>query len=250
MRLECFKVTPYAPELRPAQGRRDWMDAAHDRAPYRCLPLIMANSSGWELRLPCDVGVEWNGKADKRAIRVSGYHPHWPVFGNVTSHFGAGIVTFQTGYLFRTPPGWAVWATGAPNAPKDGIAPLTGLIETDWLPFTFTMNWKFTRPGAVEFKKDEPFCFLTLVEHGKLEDVEPVIRDLGTEPSLRDEYDAWSRSRAEFNEKLDMKDPDAVRRSWQRFYTRGETSSGSAAPEGGHATRRRLAEPRDETGRN
>src|SRR5690606_17840867 len=102
MRLDCFKLMPYAPELRPARRERDWMDAADERAPYRCLPLAMANSSGWELVLPCDVGIEWNGKADKRAIRVSGYHPHWPVFANVSSHFGHGIVTFQTGYLFRT----------------------------------------------------------------------------------------------------------------------------------------------------
>jgi len=246
MRLDCFKLTPHAPELRPARGRRDWMDSAQDRVPYRCLPLVMANSSGWELRLPCDIGIEWNGKADKRAIRISGYDPHWPVFSNVTSHFGYGIVTFQTSYLFRTPPGWAVWAMGPPNEPKEGIAPLTGLIETDWLPFSFTMNWKFTRPGVVEFRKDEVFCFITLVEHRRLEAVEPVIRSLDSDPALRDEYNAWARSRAEFNEKLDTRDPDAMRQSWQRFYTRGESASGASAPEG-HATRRRLAEPRNES---
>ncbi len=245
MRLDCFKLQDHAPELRPARGRRDWMDAAVDRVPYRCLPLSMANSSGWELTLPADVKIEWNGKDDKRAVKVFGYHPHWPVFANVTSHFGYGIVTFQTGYLFRTPPGWAVWASGPPNAPKDGIAPLTGLIETDWLPFSFTMNWKFTRPGAVEFKAGEAFCFITLAEHKALESVEPVIRSLDSDPALRDEYQAWSRSRTEFNAKLDVADPDALRQSWQRFYTRGESATGGAAPEG-HATKRRLAEPKSE----
>ena len=58
----------------------------------------------------------------------------------VISHFGSGVLTFHAGYLFRTPPGWAVWARGAPNTVKDGIVPLDGLVETDWLPFTFTMN--------------------------------------------------------------------------------------------------------------
>jgi hypothetical protein len=41
------------------------------------------------------------------------------------------------------------------NSPKDGIAPLTGVIETDWLPYPFTMNWQMTRPGSVRFDKDE-----------------------------------------------------------------------------------------------
>ena len=35
--------------------------------------------------------------------------------------------------------------TGPFNQPKDAIQPLTAIVETDWAPFTFTMNWKFTR---------------------------------------------------------------------------------------------------------
>ena len=38
------------------------------------------------------------------------------------------------------------------------MQPLVGLIETDWLPFPFTMNWVFTRPGRVRLEKGEPFC--------------------------------------------------------------------------------------------
>ena len=66
------------------------------------------------------------------------------------SHFSHGIITFHPGYLFRTPEGWSMWAGGAPNHVKDGIQPLAGLVETDWLPFPFTMNWVFTRPGPGE----------------------------------------------------------------------------------------------------
>ncbi|NDG04180.1 MAG: hypothetical protein EB121_02330 [Alphaproteobacteria bacterium] len=46
-------------------------------------------------------------------------------------------------------------ARGAPNSAKHGIAPLDGLIETDWLPFGFTMNWRFTAPGQVTFERDD-----------------------------------------------------------------------------------------------
>ena len=60
-----------------------------------------------------------------------------------------GVVTFHPGYLFRTPDGWSMHGHAAPpNHVKDGIQPLVGLVETDWLPFPFTMNWIFTRPGT------------------------------------------------------------------------------------------------------
>src|SRR5262245_59488229 len=68
------------------------------------------------------------------------------------SHFGNGVLTFPVGYLFRTDPGVAVWARGIPNYAKDGIVALDGVIETDWLCFTFTMNWQCTRPGLVVFE--------------------------------------------------------------------------------------------------
>jgi hypothetical protein len=58
----------------------------------------------------------------------------------VAPHFGHGVLTFTTGYMFRTSPGWALWARGSPNAFKDRIVPLEGVVETDWLPFPFTMN--------------------------------------------------------------------------------------------------------------
>ena len=61
--------------------------------------------------------------------------------------------------LFRTEPGYDLMVQG-PDQPAQGwIAPLTGIIETDWAPYTFTMNWMFTRPGqVVRFEAGEPFC--------------------------------------------------------------------------------------------
>lgn len=65
--------------------------------------------------------------------------------------------------------------SGVPNLAKDGIAPLEGVVETDWLSFTFTMNWIFTRPGRVRFEADEPFCFITPVNYRAIEAFEPTI---------------------------------------------------------------------------
>ena len=226
MRLQCYRVRPDAPPLTPAVARREWMDRSNDRFAYRCLPLTMANASGWELRLPADVRMSWNGKADRRAIEISGHDPSWPVRLFVQSHFGEGVVTFVTGYLFKTPPGVGCWVSGPPNEAKDGIAPLTGLVETDWLPFPFTMNWRFTRPGEVVFRKGEVFCFLTLLEHGRLEGVTPEVAALEDAPELKAEYDAWTASREAFNRSLEAGEPEAVKERWQRFYMQGRPRRG------------------------
>ena len=92
-------------------------------------------------------------------IKFTPDHP-FPEFQDfVKSHFSHGIITFHPGYLFRTPEGWSMWAGGPPNHVKDGVQPLAGLVETDWLPFPFTMNWVFTRPGRVKFAQGRAVLF-------------------------------------------------------------------------------------------
>ena len=77
--------------------------------------------------------------------------------------------------------------------PKDGIGPLEGVIETDWLPFTFTMNWQFTRPGRVVFEKGEPFCFITPIAYHSLEQVTPEIVPIAAAPEVAAEYEAYAK---------------------------------------------------------
>ena len=57
MRLECYKIYDTAPEIVPGRSDRAWMDAFVDRHPYRCLPLTMANATGWEILCPIDIKV-------------------------------------------------------------------------------------------------------------------------------------------------------------------------------------------------
>jgi hypothetical protein len=243
MRLDCYKIHEYAPEIVPGSQRRAWMDAFMDRHPYRCLPLTMANSSGWEILCPVGLTIEWNGGLMEDAITITG-DEQWPPVKNVAdSHFRRGIVTFHTGHLFRTPPGWAVWAMGPPNEPKDGIYPLSGLVETDWLPFPFTMNWQMTRPGKVRFEKGEPFCFFTLIEDRKLEEVQPSLRLLASNAPLEQEYKVWAESRGDFNKRLANKEDQAMKDRWQRHYMRGDNvATGDKSDT--HVTKRKLKTPK------
>ncbi|MGD9708572.1 MAG: DUF6065 family protein [Halothiobacillaceae bacterium] len=230
--------------LRPAPLKRDWMEQTPDRFAYRCLPLNIANTIGWELLNPVGFEAIWSGGDDKDAIRITpdeAGHPRLAV-----SHFGSGILTFHIPLLFRTPPGIQIMATGPINAPKDGIAPLAGVVETDWLPFTFTMNWKFTRADQpVRFEAGEPIAAIIPLMVGLLEHMSPRILDMHEEPGLADRFRAWTKARNTFIARLAERDPEAVKEGWQRHYFQGTDLDG-AKVRAEHRTKVSLRPFRDE----
>ena len=243
MKLECFPLVSHPPDLVPGRPQRDWMEMFDDRHPYRCLPMTMANTTGWELLCPMGFTVEWNGGKQIQDITFIPDSPHPDFHTFALSHFAHGVVTFPTGYMFRTPPGWSILCGGAPNHIKHGIQPLVGLIETHWLPFPFAMNWRFTSPGEVRFEKGEPFCFITVIEDKKIEEFDAVYRSLDAEPDLKAQYEAWKRTRTQFNARLFRGDPDAKRAAWQRFYFRGELPDEIEDKPIDHVNKRRLKPP-------
>jgi hypothetical protein len=220
------------------------MERTGNRFAYRCTPLTMANSTGWELLCPSTIEATWNGGAALVDLTVEYDGKVSSETDFAQSHFGNGILSFHPGYLFRTDPEWAVWCRGAPNHPKDGICALDGLIETDWLPFTFTMNWLFTRPGTIRFEKGEPFCFVVPVLHNELEEIRPTILPLSANPELAAETAAWGAARQEFNQRLGAQEPMAIRQRWQRFYLTGKSPRGQLAPDS-HRTKRKMSPPVD-----
>jgi hypothetical protein len=189
--LHRYREYPDPPPIVPGRPDRAWMDATTERFAYRCTPLPIANSSGWELTLPMSFIATWNGGRDLADVQIKSLDGDARLPTVVGSVFGHGVLTFHPGYHFRTSPGWALWVRGAPNTLKDGVVALEGLVETDWLPFTFTMNWRFTRPTTVRFDKGEAFCFLVMTPHGMLDEVQPVVCDIS--PTTRRSRRATTR---------------------------------------------------------
>ena len=157
------------------------------------------------------------------------------------SHFGCGILTFHLHALFRTDPGYDLMVGGPLNHLKDGIQPLSGVVETDWLPFTFTMNWRFTRKMTpVAFERNEPFCMIYPLKRGLLEETEPEIRSLNQNKELSDAFNEFSNDRRNFIRDLKIQGSSAQSQKWQKDYFRGSTPSGSAPSS--HRTKLRLKE--------
>ncbi|MDH3733937.1 MAG: DUF6065 family protein, partial [Gemmatimonadota bacterium] len=50
--LTAYELVEEPLEIVVADQRRTWMDELPDRFAYRCLPLLIANQSGWDLLCP------------------------------------------------------------------------------------------------------------------------------------------------------------------------------------------------------
>lgn len=236
LKITAFEVVEQPMPIRTAQRARAWIEDLPDRFGYRCLPMTMANQVGWEILCPATFTASWNGKEGLDAIRFKFRDEPSPLVG---SHFGSGVLTFSLGYLFRTTKAHNLWVRGPANAPKDGIAPLEGLIETDWTPFTFTMNWQFTRKRhKVMFEKDEPVCSVVPYPRHYVAKFDADLCNINQNPKLYKQYNDWRDSRIAFNEELKKEGSAAEKAKWQRSYTLGQDQQGNVFA--GHETKIRM----------
>lgn len=228
MELTCYIFPGWKPNIRPASHKREWMDNSPESFAYRCLPLNIANAHGWEILSPCGFEAIWNGgpAPEDVVIRLDNANEQ-----NVApvALFGQGSFTVHIQALFRTPDGIDMWVGGPPNGAKDGIAPLNGIVETDWSPYTFTMNWRFTRPNhAIRFEAGEPIAFVFPIMRKLVDECEPVIKSIEDAPELKAEFEQWSQSRDQFQAEMAQSPHRAPSDKWQKFYYRGLCPNGTA----------------------
>jgi hypothetical protein len=228
MKLIAYKTFEYnCQKLVPAARTREWMDKTPGSFAYHCLPLVMANSLGWFVinDVPCE--MEWDGTEPSSGLKI------WPTEELTeiqkhympSSHFGSGVVTFHAEFMFWTEGKISLITKGPANMPKHGIQSLEGVIETDWLPYPFTMNWKMTAKNTrVRFERGEPIAQIIPYPSDTISKVEPEIRVLSmdTNPDLYIKYEDYRKKRTVFNEKFKY---DGSKR--QKYYVRGEDSMGN-----------------------
>ncbi|MBV8779689.1 MAG: hypothetical protein JO032_20250 [Alphaproteobacteria bacterium] len=224
MKLTCYRTGAEPVAVRPAPATREWMDRTPSGYAYRCLPLTIANAHGWEILNRAEFTAEWDGGDGIDAI---GMQITDPARHMARSHFGSGILTFHIGAVFRTPAQVNLWVMGSPNLVKDAIQPLAGLVETDWSPYSFTMNWKFTRAKtSVRFAAGEPICFLFPIERNYPARFEPETLPIAADPALARSHRRWRRGRDRFLQQIRASAATGAA-AWQKDYMRGLTPDGA-----------------------
>ena len=223
-----------------AEWQRDWMHATPNRHAYRCLPLTIANQTGWWIRNPVGFSAVWDGGTDPGSIAFafdSDLDPDpddtrviWKDW--INSQFGEGIITWNTPFLFRTrPKGSRLLVCGPANVFKANAHPLTGIIESDWMSMSFTMNWKIMIAHyPVRFDAGEPlFQAIPLVSNAcaDLEEAAVTYQRLGDCPEMLHAYNEWHHARRRFHEQKARGEvhPDG----WQKDYFQGRDLAGREA---------------------
>lgn len=131
------------PHFTKAGQHRDWFDSYF----YHCLPLVMGNQHGFLMLATYDFVCRWNGSNDIDGVSIHALEPvPEPNYLTLESHFGHGILTIQSRYVFRTPKGVNLMVKEPPNYPIHGISWMNAIVETDNLRRDFTFNLKITQP--------------------------------------------------------------------------------------------------------
>jgi hypothetical protein len=198
--------------------------------------MTLANQSGWFVLAPHGAIAEWNGGIAASDLKVQVENP--PPTVHAVSQVGSGILTWTIPYIFRTPPRWNLLCRGPANHVKDGLCPLEGLVEADWSFASFSMNWKLTRPGRVEFQAGEPVAMLVPQRRGELESFTASRKNLSSNPQLSEGDTMWIRSRLAFLQAQCTGDRDAIKKKYQRDYFLGRTIDGVAFE--GHQKKRQV----------
>lgn len=128
--------------ISPSEKKRDWFNPHF----YRCLPLAIGNQYGFTIASEFGFSFYWNG-GDKKEDLILEYEDKEGRFSpSISSHFGSGIITINTPFFIRTPPGVNIMTINPPNHVIPNITPMTGVVETDNLRRNFTFNLKVQIP--------------------------------------------------------------------------------------------------------
>jgi hypothetical protein len=153
----------------PLNVKRKWMDKSYKKYAYKCLPLNIANQYGFAVISPADFTVDWWGGQERGNVDVHVKSENDEIKNSFHTYFGEGTFTLHVDFVIKTPEGFSTYIRGVPNESRKGIKPLDAIVETDWLPFTFTYNFLITEPGSYEFKKGEPLFVFFPIERNTVE---------------------------------------------------------------------------------
>jgi len=128
--------------------KRDWFTPHF----YKCLPLAIGNMQGFVFSLPYTFSVIWNGGNHPNDVFIK-YFEDFEKYKNINfiypnSEFGNGILTIHYPLTLKTPPGINLMTIAPPNFPLTGLSPMTGVVESDNIRFSFTLNIKINLPNS------------------------------------------------------------------------------------------------------
>jgi len=213
------------PKIEPASIRRDWMDKTYNKLAYKCTPLIDAMSNGWEIKLPQDVVISWDGVSEgiegENASHVSVLSGEFYNGIKIAStDTGVGAITFVFGLVAETDDEHFLTISGPPNYIFKDAQPLTGLLRSNrFIDHPLQVTWKINSPNKeITFPKGMPICFISIHKKNTTEITDVEIKYANKEKSER--FRKYTEMRSQHFE-------DYGPYNWPQFYKKGIDENGN-----------------------
>ena len=190
--VEPFDMN-YQSFLRPLNldHKRDWFTKNF----YRCLPLSIGNMQGFVASVPFAFDIFWNGGDSTDDLSIYSYLDETMYkdknYVSLSSEFGHGILTIHFPIQLKTPPGINIMTIAPPNFPLPALSPMTGVVESDNLRFTFTFNIKvYISNAVIKVKENTPIAGIIPIPRYFCDSFElKDAKDIFLEEIIRDEMD-------------------------------------------------------------
>jgi hypothetical protein len=227
--VESFDLKNVDLFLKPlnTNHKRQWFTSHF----YHCLPLVIGNMQGFAFSMPYKIEIFWNGGLNPEDLQIKYFEDFDSFKGknfiHPASEFGNGILTIHFPLQLKTPPGINLMTIAPPNFPLPGLSPMTGVIETDNLRFTFTLNIKVDFLNTrIIIEPDTPLIAII-----------PIPRYFCDSFKLKNAYDIFDKKI--IKEELDVVAENAVKRSisnkqnlgQDRLYYLGKDVKGNKFPD-------------------
>lgn len=156
------KSTEYY-KVRPGTIKREFLDNTQNSHGYNCGPITDANFNGWEIILPEEVVVIWDGISNTESYHVKILKGKtWKKFIIAETSTANSTISFNINATIETDPNHYLLLSGPPNYFIDGAIPMNALVKTNWYTNTrLQFCWKLTKKNKkIIFPKGMPFVFL------------------------------------------------------------------------------------------
>jgi len=223
-------------DIVPLRRKRDWMTNTGGSFAYQCMPLNIANEFGWAVLNPVPFTATWRGDLGPEGVEIV-WHEEFEGYAYASSHFGDGTLTINVDFVIKTPKGISTYIRGVPNEYIDSLHPLDAIVETDWLPFTFTYNYQFKDTCSVTFEKGEPLFIFFPIDRKSIEGYNIITQPISEDPTLEKEYNEYADARQHI-----LENPQP---SFQKFYKNAQNPDGSSYDAERHMTAVRLSKVND-----
>jgi hypothetical protein len=149
--------------VRAGRAKRPYLDQTHNSHGYLCQAVVSSHLAGWEILLPQDVEIIWDGVSDSSSEHVKvlsgGRLPNGMQL--VQTDTANATITFNLNAIIETDSDHDIVLCGPPNFFVNGVEPMSAIIQTDWYshnPLQFC--WKINKPNeVVRFEAGTPFVF-------------------------------------------------------------------------------------------